>query len=89
MDRNTRLQFEDKIIDCFHFFTDPLDPVRVSIRLNELEDEVVFEANRLGPLATRQIPIAHTKSVEQFLNTPIDTLRAIAKGLGKEMRVVG
>jgi hypothetical protein len=28
-------------------------------------------------------------SVEQFLNAPTDALKAIAKGLYKEMRIVG
>tara|TARA_R100000315_G_C5197800_1_gene115949 strand:+ start:284 stop:448 length:165 start_codon:yes stop_codon:yes gene_type:complete len=54
----------------------------VSISLNDRQDEVVFET-------ISRIPLAHKMSLEQFLNTPIDALKAIAKGLYKEMRVVG
>ena len=82
MDSSTRSQFDSKIIDCFHFFSDPLEPVRVSISLNDRQDEVVFET-------ISRIPLAHKMSLEQFLTTPIDALKAIAKGLYKEMRVVG
>ena len=81
MDSSARNQFDSKIIDCFHSFSDPIDGVRVTISLNDKEDEVVFET-------ISQIPVAHRMSVEQFLNAPIAALKAIAKSLYKDIRVV-
>ena len=82
MDSITRQQFDSKIIDCFHSFSDPLDLVRVTVSLNKAEDADVLQT-------LSKIPLAHEMSVEQFLHTPTDALKAIAKGLYKEMRIVG
>tara|TARA_R110002020_G_scaffold473239_2_gene702268 strand:+ start:462 stop:710 length:249 start_codon:yes stop_codon:yes gene_type:complete len=82
MDSFISKQFDSKIIDCFHFFTEPSDIVRVNISLNDKHDKVVFET-------MSRIPLAHTMPLEQFLNTPIDALKIIAKGLCQEIRIVG
>ena len=82
MDSTTRKQFDNKIIDCFHSFSDPLDRVRVTTTLNKAEDAVVFQT-------LSRIPLAHEMPLERFLNTPTEALKAIAKGLYKEIRVVG
>jgi hypothetical protein len=51
-------------------------------RLDHDQRNVVFETYSV-------IPLAHKMSLEQFLNTPVESLKSMAKGLCREMRVVG
>ena len=75
-------QFDQKMLECFYCFSAPNDTIMVAITINDKKDTVTFET-------ISRIPLAHKMSVEQFLNTPVDALKAIAKGLYKEMRIVG
>jgi|TARA_R100000951_G_scaffold17821_2_gene14190 hypothetical protein len=75
-------QFDQKILECFHAFTDPNDSVRIRMSLDQDQRNVVFETYST-------IPLAHKMSLEQFLNTPVESLKSMAKGLCREMRVVG
>tara|TARA_R100001510_G_C7636046_1_gene194190 strand:+ start:363 stop:596 length:234 start_codon:yes stop_codon:yes gene_type:complete len=75
-------QFDQKILECFHAFTDPNDSVRIKMSLDQEQRNVVFETHSI-------IPLAHKMSLEQFLNTPVESLKSMAKGLCREMRVVG
>ena len=75
-------QFDQKILECFHAFTDPNDSVRIRMLLDQDQRNVVFETYST-------IPLAHKMSLEQFLNTPVESLKSMAKGLCREMRVVG
>lgn len=75
-------QFDQKILECFHAFTEPNDSVRIRMSLDQDQRNVVFETYST-------IPLAHKMSLEQFLNTPVESLKSMAKGLCREMRVVG
>ena len=75
-------QFDQKILECFHAFTDPNDSVRIRMSLDQDQRNVIFETYST-------IPLAHKMSLEQFLNTPVESLKSMAKGLCREMRVVG
>tara|TARA_R110002167_G_scaffold255104_1_gene461426 strand:- start:661 stop:897 length:237 start_codon:yes stop_codon:yes gene_type:complete len=75
-------EFESKMVTCFHFFSEPNDHVKIKINLDKDHRNVIFETYST-------IPIANKMSIEQFLNTPVDTLKAIAKGLYKDIKVVG
>lgn len=75
-------QFDQKILECFHAFTEPNDSVRIRMSLDQDQRNVVFETYSA-------IPLAHKMSLEQFLNTPVESLKSMAKGLCREMRVVG
>ena len=75
-------QFDQKILECFHAFTEPNDSVRIRMSLDQDQRNVVFETYSV-------IPLAHKMSLEQFLNTPVQSLKTMAKGLCREMRIVG
>tara|TARA_R110001583_G_scaffold67906_1_gene193755 strand:- start:119 stop:352 length:234 start_codon:yes stop_codon:yes gene_type:complete len=75
-------QFDQKILECFHSFTDPKDLIRIRISLDHEERYVIFETYSV-------IPLAHKMLLEQFLNTPVESLKTMAKSLCREMRVVG
>ncbi len=55
-------QFDQKILECFHAFTDPNDSVRIRMSLDQDQRNVIFETYST-------IPLAHKMSLEQFLNT--------------------
>ena len=72
-------EFDQKMLDCFHYFSDPKDPVTIKLSLDEEQRNVIMETDTA-------IPLAHKMPVEQFLNTSVTTLKCIAKGLYKDIR---
>ncbi len=72
-------EFDQKMLDCFHAFSDPKDLVIIKLSLDEDQRSVIMETNSA-------IPLAHKMPIEQFLNTPVATLKSIAKGLYKDIR---
>ena len=74
-------EFEGKMMACFHVFSDPVDPVHVSISMDNEKRNVIFQTHS-------KIVNAHKMSIEQFLNTPETSLKAIVKGLYKDIQRV-
>ena len=72
-------EFENKMMACFHVFSDPTDPVKVSISMDEEGRYVTFQTHTV-------IINAHQMTIEQFLNTPEESLKAIVKGLYKDLQ---
>ena len=74
-------ELDQKMLDCFHCFSDPNDRVVVRMSLDNEKKSLTIETNS-------KIPVAHKMSVEQFLNTSQSSLKAIAKGLYKDIKAV-
>ncbi len=74
-------EFENKMMACFHVFSDPIDPVKVSISMDEEGRYVTFQTQSA-------IINAHQMTIEQFLNTPETSLKAIVKGLYRDLQRV-
>ncbi len=73
--------FEIKMMACFHVFSDPTDSVKVSISMDEEGRYVTFQTQSA-------IINAHQMTIEQFLNTPETSLKAIVKGLYRDLQRV-
>ena len=74
-------EFHQKMLDCFHDFSDPKDPVIIKLSLDEEQRNVIMETDTA-------IPLAHEMSIERFLNAPVAHLKNIAKGLYKDIKKV-
>tara|TARA_R100000656_G_C3943465_1_gene127108 strand:+ start:937 stop:1182 length:246 start_codon:yes stop_codon:yes gene_type:complete len=71
---------DDHLMECVHFLSDPLSPVKASFALDDDRCIVTIQ--------TDTIPVAASSmSFEQFLNTPANIIADIVKDLYQQSQV--
>ena len=71
---------DDHLIECAHWLSDPLSPVKASF--------VLDDDKRIVTIQTDTVPVAASSmSFEQFLNTPANVISDIVRDLYQQSPV--